>query len=118
MVAGVVYEHTSHHVRGHGEELHPVGPLGSRLVHEAEIRLVNECRRGECMPGRFEPELAVRDARQVGVHEGDEAVHRARRSVPHGAERVRDRVLLRTRCHVTPPTFPLVARRTRSTGNV
>ena len=52
------------------------------------------------MAGRFEPELAARDARQIGVDESDESVHCARRSVPHRAQRVRDRVLLGERCHV------------------
>jgi hypothetical protein len=99
MTPGVIHEHAPHHVRGDGEELHPVNPLGARLVHEPEVCLVDDGGRGERVAYGLESQLPVGNPRQVSVDERDEAVQRARNSVAHVAEHLGDRVLLRRACH-------------------
>jgi hypothetical protein len=99
MTSRLIHEDASHDVRGDGKEVDAIVPLEASVIHQPEIRLMDELVGRERVTSRLQRELPVRNAGQVAVHEWDEAVQRARNAVPHLAERVGDRVLLRERCH-------------------
>jgi hypothetical protein len=65
--AGVVDEEAPDQVRREGEEVGAARPLQARLAGEAQVGLVHDGRRLECMVASFPAELADRDAAQLVI---------------------------------------------------
>ena len=87
--AGVVDEDASHRRGRDGEEMGPVLEARLALVDEPQVGLVDQRRGAERVAGRFPPELAVRQAAQLLIDDGEDGVE----------------------CHRVPVACPLQQRR-------
>ena len=72
--ASVVHEQSAHRLGGYGEEVSAVLPGDPLLVHELQVRLVDDGRGLQGMAGTFLGEMTFRQSVQLVVHQGDELV--------------------------------------------
>lgn len=97
--ASVIDQDAAHHRGRHTKELCTVAPRDPSLVDEAEIGLVNECRRLQGVAGSLAAEVGGRAAAQLVVDERHEPVARADIARAPGLEELRDPAL--GRAHAT-----------------
>jgi hypothetical protein len=71
MPAGMIDENLSHELRRHTKEMRTVFNFRWRLLHEPEVRLMNQSCALESMVGTFLPQMAPRDATQLFINEGN-----------------------------------------------
>ena len=76
MASRVVDKNAAHHACGHGEEVRAVGPLRARLIHELEIRLVDEGGRAERVASALSSKMAVRDMSELVVDAREKLIER------------------------------------------
>ena len=85
--ARVIDENAPHGLCCDGEEMGAPTPLHSRLIDEAEIRLVHERRGLQGLPGPLAPEVGCGQATKLFVYAGEEIGGRRRRLVAVTIER-------------------------------
>ena len=66
-----------HRARRNGEEVRPILPRDRVRIDQPHVRLVNERRRLQAVPGAFTSPASLRDPRQFAMHERHEALERA-----------------------------------------
>lgn len=71
MPPGMIDENLPHELRGYTKEMRTVFNFRWRLLHEPEVRLMNQRCALESMVRTFLPQMAPRDATQLFVNEGN-----------------------------------------------
>lgn len=88
--AGVIDEDLAHELGGDAEKVGAIAIVGLILADHARVDLVDEGGGLECMAGAFATKLAVGEAAQLIVNEGDQLVERGLLTVGELVQETRD----------------------------
>ena len=66
----MIYQDAAHELRGESKEVRAILPGRPPLIHEAEVKLVDESGRNERVIDTFASQLAGRNPPQFTVHHG------------------------------------------------
>jgi hypothetical protein len=94
MFARGIDEDAAHHLRGDRKEVRAIAPGDALLSNQPQVRLVDECRRLECMVLPFVSQVRARSSSQFGIDDRHQVVARLHVATAPGVQQTADRVCL------------------------
>jgi hypothetical protein len=92
MSSGVVDENPSHHLRGDAEKVRAILPRDAALANQAQVRLVDERGRFECVVSALTPQVPGRQTTKLAVDKRHQLLVSAPVTTTPGDEQAADQI--------------------------